>query len=551
MKDPRAGLRAGPAVACAAAGVALFQLWGNATRGYIATSSLFHWWFYQWVNPESETEHAWLVLALSAFMFWRNLRREGAGPSTEAPRAAAALAGGLLLHAVGFVAQQPRISIVALLLYTWGVLALAGGSRWGRAAAFPVAFMVFAIPVNALDTVGFWLRMWVVGAGARIAHAFGIGVLRSGTQLLAPDGRYQYDVVAACSGIRSLMALAALSLFIGYLWFRPAWLRAAVLLLSFPLVYVANVLRIASIVVAAQWGGQAWGDRVHDVMGYGVFLVVVGGVVAAAEAIARANPGLAAEQAPRAPPKPLGERWRPREASVAAAVVLAAIAEAAFLRHRLSLPPEGRAGVVLAADGANPAPLPAFLGSDWMGRTIEPTAVERAILPPDTGYSTKQYMSREGPGRQVLLSIVLSGRDRTSIHRPELCLVGQGWTIDGSATRRLAYPGRPGAGFEATVLRVRREAAGPQGMRPVPELVAYWFVGGDRIVPSQGLRMLFDAWNRVVHGRADRWAYVLLQTGAEDGEDAAMARIQSVLNSTLPSFQPPIEPHTDSLKVDR
>ena len=531
-------LRAAPAVACGLAGLVVFQFWGNATRGYIATNSLFHWWFYQWVNPDSETEHAWLILALSAFLFWKNLRREDGGGGSEVGKAASALLCGLLLHAIGYIAQQPRISIVALLLYAWGVLALAGGGRWGRSAAFPMAFMVFAIPVNALDTVGFWLRMWVVDAGARIAHAVGIGVIRSGTQLLAPDGRYQYDVVAACSGIRSLMALAALSLFIGYLWFRPAWLRGAMLLLSLPLVYLGNVLRISSIIVAAQWGGQAWGDRVHDVMGFGVFIIVVGGIAAVADAIARGNPRWTGEPAGRAPAASADGRRGPGTSVVAAAVVMAAVAEAAFLGYRSSLPPDGRAGVILAADGANPAELPAFPGSDWMGSSVEPTAIERAILPPDTGYSTKQYVSREGANRQVLVSIVLSGRDRTSIHRPELCLVAQGWTVDGSSSHRFSYPGRPGADFDATVLHVRRERGG----KAVPELVAYWFVGSDRIVPSQGARMLHDSWNRLVHGRADRWAYVLLMTGADDGEGAGLARIQSILDSTLASFQPPLAP---------
>ncbi|HMD61913.1 MAG TPA: exosortase/archaeosortase family protein [Opitutaceae bacterium] len=540
MNAARFGRRAWPAILCAAAGIIVFQMWGNATRGYIATDSLFHWWFYQWVNPESETGHAWIVLALSTFLLWRNLRRQDALRRPEAAKAAAALIGGLLVHAVGFIAQQPRISIAALLLYSWGVLALAGGSRWGRAAAFPMAFMVFAIPVNALDTVGFWLRMWVVEAGENMAHAVGIGVVRSGTQLLSPDGRYQYDVAAACSGVRSLMALAALSLFIGYIWLRPGWLRAAMLLISLPLVYAGNVLRIWSIIAAANWGGQAWGDRVHTVMGLGVFAVVIGGVAAAAELIARAKPEWAAEPA-GPPPAAAGQgRGRPGEAVVAAAVVLVAAAEAAFLAHRSSLAPGGAAGVILAADGVNPAVLPAFLGSDWMGVNVEATAAERAILPPDTGYSKKQYMSREGPNRPVLLSIVLSGRDRTSIHRPELCLVGQGWTIDGSSSRRFSYPGRPDAGFEATVLHVRRGLAGPRGRESVPGLAVYWFAGGDRIVASQGQRMLFDAWNRISHGRADRWAYVLLLTGAEDGEGAGLARIQSVLDSALPSFQPPV-----------
>jgi exosortase len=535
MTGGRDTSRCVPAVACAAAGLVVFQLWGNATRGYIATDSLFHWWFFQWVNPDSETEHAWLVLGLSLFLLWRNLRRERADPGPRTAGAGLALGMGLLLHALGYVAQQPRVSIMALLVYVWGVVALAGGRRWGRAAAFPIGFLVFAIPVNALDTVGFWLRLWVVDAGAAIAHAVGIGVLRSGTQLLSPDGRYRYDVVAACSGVRSLMALAALSLFIGYLWFRPAWLRAAMLLLSFPLVYAGNVLRIASIILAAQWGGQAWGDRVHDVMGLGVFVVVVGGVIAAAEGVARARPGWAEPGGDGPPPEGRPARAGPKPAVLAAAVVLAAAAEAAVLGHRSTLPPSGRAGVLLTPDGANPAVLPGFLGSEWMGTPVEPTAVERSILPPDTGYSTKLYESRQGPSQSVLLSVVLSGRDRTSIHRPELCLVGQGWTIEGSFRRRFRYPGRAGADFDATVLQVRRS----KGAGSVPELVVYWFVGGDRVVPSQGRRMLADALNRVARGRADRWAYVLLQTNADDGVEAGLRRIDSVLQSALPAFQPP------------
>ena len=172
---------------------------------------------------------------------------------------------GLALHAVGFAAQQARVSIVALLLFTWGVIALAGvsaagpsqndGRRWGRAAAFPLTVMIFAVPVNVLDSVGFWLRLWVIKASAGLAHAAGLGVLQNGTQLLAPDGRYQYDVAAACSGVNSLMALAALSLLVGYLTFRPWWLRGFVLLLCVPLAYLGNLARISSIIFAAHWRG--------------------------------------------------------------------------------------------------------------------------------------------------------------------------------------------------------------------------------------------------------------------------------------------------------
>jgi hypothetical protein len=70
-----------------------------------------------------------------------------------------AMLGGLAVHLLGYAVQQTRISILGFLLFTWGVLALAGGRRWGRAAAFPLAFMVFAVPVKHAR-----LR-WVSGCG--------------------------------------------------------------------------------------------------------------------------------------------------------------------------------------------------------------------------------------------------------------------------------------------------------------------------------------------------------------------------------------------------
>jgi exosortase len=538
MTSARRGFDFVPAMACAAAGILLFQFWGNATHGYIATNSLFYWWVFQWVNRDSETQHGWLILGLSLFLLWRNLGRER--PAGRMPRAAlAAMLTALVVHAAGFIAQQPRVSILALLVYIWGLCALAGGRRWGRASAFPITFMVFAIPVNALDTVGFWLQMAVVKSGAHVAHLLGIGVIRNGTQLFAPDGRYQYDVVAACSGIRSMMALTALSLFIGYLWFRPAWLRAAMLLLSLPLVYFGNVLRISTIVIAAQWGGQSWGDRVHDVMGFGVFIVVIVGVIAIAEAVGKRKPGWLVGDPPHAgsslpdPMVKVGARL------AAGAVVLLAIVDGLFLSYRASRPYDERPGVILAKDGANPIELPTYLGASWMGRRVDPDAVERAILPPDTGFSRKYYVDLDDPGRHVLLSIVLSGRDRTSIHRPELCVVGQGWTIERTSRHHFDYPARGDAGFEATVLSVRHEVIGPHGRASLPNIIVYWFVGDDRIEASQLKRILYDAWSRLAHGRAPRWAYVYLQTGTEDGEAAGIGRIQDILNLALPSFQPP------------
>ena len=124
--------------------------------------------------------------------------------------------------------------------------------------------------------------------------------------------------------------------------------------------------------------------------------------------------------------------------------------------------------------------------------------------------------------------------------------MGQGWTIEGASERRFDFPGRTDAGFPMTLLRVQREVSVPaaRGKSParvvVPQFVAYWFVSGETVVASHWQRLAHDAWNRVAHGRADRWAYVLMQTDAAGGEEAAVVRMQAVLRETLPVFQRPL-----------
>ncbi len=597
------------ASACAFAGFVVFQFWGNAVRGYIDTASVFWWWGWQWFNPGSEAEHGPLLVALAAWLTWRNLRQGGEGKGVREreqgagaggdeangrgrpfsgqavdrgalengrPRpfalegvwpAVVAMVGALGLHALGFVVQQTRVSIVAVLLFAWGVMRLGGGRRWGRATVFPLGLLLFAIPLGVLDEVGFQLRLGVIATTELIAHAAGIEVVRNGTQLFAPDGGYQYDVAAACSGVRSLLALLALSALIGYLWLRSPWRRVTVFLLAFPLTFVGNVVRISAVVFAGEWLGQRAGEIVHDYAGFMVFVVVLGGVLAVSTWLAKREPSpgalilaptehdalpegggfegsplreqrdLAAgtsRSVPALPRRATGHRtWR-----AAAVVGLAAAGTVGLLGRVEQWAVRAQAGIPLAADGINPAPLPTFLGTEWIGRETEVTQIERETLPPDTGYSRRLYVAVADRREQVLISIVLSGQDRTSIHRPEICLVGQGWSIGEREEARFAGPA--GREVPAALLRLEREVARRDGGRAtVPALFAYWFVGHERVATTTAERLWLTALNRL-RLQPDRWAYVVAQTVqlGDETEADAQARMAEVVGYLLPQLTP-------------
>lgn len=555
----------GAAAACALAGLAVFQFWGNAPRGYIDTGSLFWWWGWQWFNPGSESEHGPLILALAAWVAGRNLRgggKVGARTADIAAReklwpAVAALLGGLTLHLAGFTMQQTRISIVAWLLFVWGVFRLGGGRRWAGAVGFPLALMLCAVPLNFLDTVGFHLRLQVIQATTAIAHLVGIDVVRNGTQLLSPDGAFQYDVAAACSGVRSLLALLALSALIGYLELKSTWRRLAVFLLSIPLTYVGNVVRVSLVVLVGEMLGHDAGALAHDYAGFIVFVVVLGGVHGASTWLARAEEkterteslqplNSPASAAPSAPPRPecnvlrynghRGAAWW-----VAAGVGVLAIGVVVAAEWLASRAATARAGVKLAANGVDPADLPVFVGTEWAGRRVEVSAVERDVLPPDTGYSRRLYQRLEDAEMQVFFSVVLSGRDRSSIHRPELCLVGQGWTILGAEERTLRDP-RDGRALPVRWLQIEKEFIDTKGTRQrVPARFAYWFSGRDTVVATTARRMWLGAWHRL-RLQPDRWAYVVAQTAVRPTESDAsvQARVQEIVDGAWLEIAEPL-----------
>lgn len=517
------------------AGFFLFQFFGNNVHSYFATDSLFVWWGMQWINPRSQTEYGpIIVLAAIALAVW-NWRRGSEVDTSPCPKTASWLILiGLLLHAGGLIIEQARVSIVGLLFYLSALAWLAGGRRAGRATAFPLAFLLFALPLEFLfDEFGFYLRLAVIQSSTALAHLLGIEVIRNGTHLISPDGSFNYDVEPACSGIRSLVALTALTLLVGYCCFRTWWRRGLLLLVAFPFAYLGNVARIFTIILAAEWFGQGAGVVVHEWFGFIVFVIVLGLALATVSALEKWLP-----EKNKAPPAP-----SPKPASCCAirfTLTMGVVGVALTMLLALKIADfanSAQAGVRLSQDGSQPRTLPSFVGDDltWAGQTAKISAVEKQVLPPDTGFSRSHYVNLD-TGGVVYFSIVLSGKGRGAIHRPELCLVGQGWTIEGKSIVEFDAPGLP-EGLRATVLEIERTEQTPEGEKQIPGLFAYWFVGRDRLAATNIERLTWFAWDRLTRLQSHRWAYIFAQTDCPDGREAGLERLQEIIGEVTPVVQ--------------
>jgi exosortase len=254
-----------------AAWFALFQFLGNSTMGYLPTPSLLQWMYIVYrakADPEASDEaHGLLVPFLVLGLFWWR-RKELLALQVQLWWPALLLIGFALgLHVLGYIVQQPRISIVALFTGIYGIMGLAWGRQWLRASIFPFFLFGFCVPLGwSAQAITFPLRLWVCKLAVWISN----NILqfddtrREGTRLFNPVMHYQYDVAPACSGIRSLFSISAVTIIYAFLSFRTWWKRGLLIASAVPLAVLGNVVRLLTIVVAAELWGQDWGERAHE-----------------------------------------------------------------------------------------------------------------------------------------------------------------------------------------------------------------------------------------------------------------------------------------------
>jgi hypothetical protein len=170
------------------------------------------------------------------------------------------------------------------------------------------------------------------------------------------------------------------------------------------------------------------------------------------------------------------------------------------------------------------------------GRLAGMARIEGQLLPPDTAVLKKRYT--DGRGGAIVVSVVLSGKERASIHRPEVCLVGQGTEITRHDVLEVPVAGRPA--LDVMVLDISQRGRGADG-RPfeAASFYAYWFVGKGRETPYHWQRMVWMATDRIFRSVAHRWAYIAVSGSRDRDAEACRREIQDFVGGLYPSILAP------------
>ena len=511
--------------------MALLAIVGCAICGF---SALFVRLCGLFQDPLEDMSFGWLVPIFSLYVLWserKALRANVCAPSWGGVAASIPFALLALVGTRGLQMRFEQVGFIGLCVtLPWAFF----GWRFAKCCLFPALYLAFTIPLASfLDVVTIHLRLLASSTALCVLKGFGFNVMQQGTSIVAEGAHpFSIDVAEPCSGLRSLFALMALTA--AYAWYNQPtwWRRLALFACSIPLAILGNVTRVLTICLVAAWANPKFAlGFYHDYSGYVVFVVAISLMVAAGELITR----IAEKTSGNKAPQQTGEApasietmvndgpWSKRVLlPVVAAALLCPIfifqmmtpdstvaeAPAAVLPTKLgtfrvedvgicqneqcgrmsliSSLPEGKKNVCPACGGA--------LAGASLG--------ERTILPNDTVVYKRLFFSPRGD--EYLVSMVIGGKSKRSIHRPELCLPAQGFLMGDPRDFTVGATGRP---FHA--VRLQRP-----NMQPATFAYTFFNQAGVR-TSSHIRRILVDTWDRSVLNRVDRWVMVTVMAQNE------------------------------------
>lgn len=225
------------------AALLLLVYWGNIRVNLIG----------RWLT-DGNWSHGWLIPLFS--LYFLSIRKEEFSRCRVRPSyvGAAILALSLAVYFVSAwrlrMGYPESLSMVGAI---FGVTLLLGGWAVIRLAAFPILFLLFAIPLPQSIYVQLTmpLRMLASTVAAVVMPIFAPG-LHTESQAVVIDyvmpgaPPNSLNVEEACSGMRLMMAFVALGVAMAYVQKRPQWQRVVMVLSCIPVAVFCNSIRVTT-----------------------------------------------------------------------------------------------------------------------------------------------------------------------------------------------------------------------------------------------------------------------------------------------------------------
>lgn len=201
----------------------------------------------EWMSVE-DYSHGFLIPLIALYFFWHKRDELKKVPIAPSVTGVVFILAGLTLYIAARVGYQFFLQCLSMLVVLFGIVYAYAGPRMAKKAAFPIAYLIFMIPLPQLvyTTITFHLRLLSTKMAYFVIGLVGISATREGN--IINLSTCSLVVANPCSGLRGLIVFMAASLALGYIFQDSVKKRT---LLFFSAVALAVVLNTARLVITA------------------------------------------------------------------------------------------------------------------------------------------------------------------------------------------------------------------------------------------------------------------------------------------------------------
>jgi exosortase len=233
--------------------------------------SLFAAW-----SRSDDYSYGFFIVPIAVYALWLKRERLAATQKSTSVPGLFLLCFSLAVYVLSFYAEINTIASLSLVGTVAGCVLFLYGSLFLKEAAFSVLFLLLMIPIPAqiYSAITVPLQLLVSKASVGILALAGIPIFRDGNVIHLPA--HTFEVVQACSGLRSLVTLLTLATAIAYFTLRSNLLRGVLIACALPTAIFVNIIRVmVMITVYHFWGYDLTKGTVHTSAGVVIFLLAL------------------------------------------------------------------------------------------------------------------------------------------------------------------------------------------------------------------------------------------------------------------------------------
>lgn len=229
----------------------------------------------KWAESE-EYSHAFLTLPIILYMVYQNRHRVLETPATFTPLGLVTLLLASALYYFSLLTEVHTVIALAMYLAVLGTVVFLFGIRslWVLFTPLLLLLMLIPFPDQLYIQLTFPLQLKVSQMSEAIISLFAIPVHRAGNVLTIPQK--SFEVVEACSGLRSVITLLTLSVVMGYFLLMRTTSKLLLVAASIPVAIFVNLIRVVAIVLLFHsFGLDLYEGTLHTVTGLLIFLIAL------------------------------------------------------------------------------------------------------------------------------------------------------------------------------------------------------------------------------------------------------------------------------------